>query len=107
VGIQLGAYKYMLMNILRYDIPLSNMYTYSPISIKSIAGCGKKGSTKADMIDAFIKNGPDCEFRRALIEKPELFQTKKAKNWILLVDDLVDSYWAIHTIIKKENLVLD
>jgi hypothetical protein len=42
IGLQLSAYKYMLMLELSKFVPLSNMFTYSPMTIKSIAGCSKK-----------------------------------------------------------------
>ena len=50
-AIQLGAYKYILMLKLSDVVPLENMYTYSPITIKSVAECAKKGMTKKDMIN--------------------------------------------------------
>jgi hypothetical protein len=103
-AIQLGAYKCLLMNELNKYVPLKNMFTYTPITIKSIAGCAKRVINKTDMINAFIKNGPICKFRIALFEKPELFQSPKAKNWIIHLDDLVDSYFALETLRKKENI---
>jgi hypothetical protein len=102
--IQLGAYKYMLMRELINYVPLTSMYTFSPITVKSIAGCAKKGMGKKDMINKFIEVGPDCKFRNTLRNSPELFQTKKAKNWITCIDDIVDSYWILETLRKKENL---
>ena len=102
--VQLGGYKYVIMNELSVIVPLDNMYTYAPISCKSTAGCAKKGMGKADMIQRFIDVGPDCEFRRELQNHPEKFQSKKAKNWIMLVDDLVDSYWVLETLRVKEGL---
>jgi len=105
VGIQLGGYKYMLMSKLSELVPLENMFTYSPITIKSVAECAKKGMTKADMIDKFISVGPNqCKFRMKLFEFPERFQTPKSKNWVIHLDDLVDAYWALETLRKKENL---
>ncbi len=102
--LQLGGYKYMLMDKLSELVPLSNMFTYSPITIKSVAECAKKGMTKADMINKFIEAGPaHCKFRMKLFEFPEKFQTPKSKNWIIHLDDLVDAYWALETLRKKEN----
>ena len=103
VVIQLGGYKYMLMNELMQDMPLDHIFTYSPISIKGIAGCGKRGMTKANMIDSFIENGPECKFKTAL-KNNELFKTKKAKNWIPLVDDFIDAYFTLKTLEAKEKL---
>jgi len=104
MALQLGGYKYVTMNELKNIIPLSNMFTYSPITCKSIAGCAKRGMGKADMIDKFIEIGPNCAFRTALKNNPELFQSKKAKNWIMLVDDLVDAYFVLKTLQIKEKL---
>lgn len=103
-GIQLGAYKYMLMDRLSEVVPICNMFTYSPITVKSVAKCAKKGMGKNEMITAFIERGPKNKFRMKLFEFPEKFQTPKAKNWIVHLDDLVDSYWVIQTLREKEKL---
>jgi len=103
-GIQLGGYKYMLMDSLSKYIPLDNMYTYSPITIKSVAGCAKRGMGKLEMINKFIAEGPHCIFNHELQESPDKFKTPKSKNWIVHLDDLVDAYWVIQTIKKKENI---
>jgi hypothetical protein len=103
-GIQLGGYKYILMSKLSTIIPLKNMFTYTPITIKSIAECAKRGMTKKEMITRFIQVGPVCKFRLSLFEHPEKFQKKGGKNWIDNVDDLIDSYWALETFRKKEGI---
>jgi hypothetical protein len=102
--LQLSGYKYVLMDELNKIAALDNMYTYTPITIKSVAQASKKGMGKADMINSFIKNGPNCKFRLTLSQHPELFQSPKAKNWIIHLDDLTDSYWVLETLRKKENL---
>jgi hypothetical protein len=102
MGIQLGGYKYMLMNILSNIVPLSNMDTYAPITIKKTAGCSKKGQTKADMIRAFIETNSNITIRNLLRSNPELFQ-KKTGTWIDHLDDLVDSFWAIETYRSKNG----
>jgi len=105
VVLQLSSYKYILMTKLKSDVPLKNLFTYSPITIKSVAGCAKKGMNKSDMINEFIKSGPqNCRFRMKLFEFPERFQTPKSKKWVIHVDDLVDAYWTLETLRKKENL---
>ena len=103
-GIQLGAYKYMLMDRLNQYIPLDQMYTYSPITIKSIAGCAKKGMGKSEMIEAFIKEGPPCILRSSLILTPLKFKKKGGKSWIDHLDDLIDSYFTIETLRIKEDI---
>ena len=105
VGVQLGAYKYILMDRLSELVPICNMFTYSPITVKSVAGCAKKGMGKNEMINAFIANGPMCKFRIRLFEHPEKFQTPRAKNWIVHLDDLIDSYWVVRTLQEKEKLI--
>jgi hypothetical protein len=107
VGIQLGGYKYMLMDALSEYIPLDNMFTYSPITIKSVAVCAKKGMGKPEMINKFITDGPDCKFKSSLSNEPDKFKTPKSKNWIIHLDDFVDAYFVVQTIIKKENLSQD
>ena len=93
------------MHYLSEYIPLSNMYTYTPITIKSTAGCAKRGMGKVDMINAFIKNGPPhCKLRIALFEHPERYQSPKAKNWVIHLDDIIDAYYTLETLRKKENL---
>jgi len=103
-GIQLGAYKYIIMSRLSELVPLKNIYTYSPITVKSIAECAKKGMTKRDMINKFIQIGPDCKIKTALRDSAELFQSPKAKNWIENVDDIVDAYFVLETFKAKESM---
>lgn len=105
VGVQLGGYKYILMHDLSKHIPYEKMFTYTPITIKSVAGCAKRGMGKVEMIEKFIECGPKCKFRTKLFEHSELFQSPKAKNWIIHLDDLIDSYWTLETLRKKENLI--
>jgi len=98
-GIQLGAYKYVLMDELIKIIPLENMYTYAPITIKKTAGCSQKGKTKSDMIEAFKKT-EDTEFSKYICNNEDLFKTKKG-NWITHLDDIIDAYWALETLKLK------
>ena len=102
--IQLGAYKYMLMHYLSKYVSLERMYTYSPITIKSTAGCAKKGMGKPEMINAFMNSEEDIEFRSTLINNKEKFQAGKNSNWIMHLDDIVDSYYIVKTLQLKENL---
>lgn len=98
VVLQLGGYKYILMDTLKEYVPLENMYTYAPITIKKTAGCSEKGKTKADMIEAFNKMpGTFNEFVRNNEKK---FQNKNGK-WITHLDDLVDAYWVLKTLEEK------
>jgi len=104
VVLQLGGYKYILMDVLSSVIPLENMFTYAPITIKKTAGCSKKGTTKADMIEAF-KIMP-TEFSKHLRENEGSFKTKGTKgNWIIHLDDIVDSFWALETLREKNDFI--
>lgn len=108
VVVQLGAYKYMLMRELSQYVPWENMFTYSPITVKSTAGCAKKGMGKPEMINAFLISDAKSEFRINLRNNGNNFKkiakrTKKV-SWIEHVDDLIDSYWVLETLRKKENL---
>ena len=95
VTLQLGGYKYILMDVLSQYVPLDNMYTYAPITIKKTAGCSKKGSKKADMINAFLKENTD--FSHHISNNQQSFTTKGG-NWVAHLDDLVDSYWVLRTL---------
>ena len=106
IGLQLSSYKYILMDRLSKHVPFDNMYTYSPLTIKSTAGCSKKGMKKSDMIESFIENAEECEFKEALKNNKEKFKKKNSENWIDHLDDVVDSYFAIKTLLLKENINL-
>jgi len=103
VALQLGGYKYMLMHCLSKLVPYENMFTYTPIAVKSIAGCAKRGMGKNEMINKFIEEGPSCKFRISLFEFPEKFHKKGGTTWIDNVDDLVDAYWILETLKQKEK----
>ena len=75
-----------------------------PITVKSIAGCAKKGMGKMEMINAFMEKGPHCIFNHELKENSQNFKNKNGKNWIAHLDDIVDSYWVLETLKVKENL---
>lgn len=99
VVLQLGGYKYILMDVLRQFIPLDNMFTYAPTTIKKTAGCSKKGMGKPEMIEAFKKvNTP---FSKHLRDNEGSFKTRFG-NWITHLDDVSDSYWVVETLKKKE-----
>ena len=95
---QLSGYKYILMDVLSQIIPLDNMFTYAPITIKKTAGCSKKGMKKGDMIEVF-KNETN-NFSKYLRENENIFKTKK-ENWIVHLDDIVDSYFTLETLRRE------
>jgi hypothetical protein len=105
VVLQLGGYKYMLMDALSKKVPLENMFTYSPITVKSIAGCAKKGMGKPDMIRAFMESDIKSDFKDGLKNNTDKFMKKGGKNYIDHLDDLVDAFWVLQTTIIKEKLI--
>ena len=98
VVLQLGGYKYILMDVLSLNIPLENMYTYAPTSVKKTAGCSKKGMNKSDMIEAF--KAMPTQFSRHLRDNEDTFKTPKG-NWITHLDDIVDAYWTLETLRER------
>lgn len=103
-GLQLSGYKYLLMDRLSRYVPYDNMFTYSPLTIKSVAGCAKKGMGKNEMIEAFIKDSKESHLKSSLISEKSSFKKKNSNNWVDHLDDIVDSYWALITLMTKENL---
>ncbi|MEG1008945.1 MAG: hypothetical protein RSE41_07670 [Clostridia bacterium] len=106
-GLELSGYKYILMHYLSKYTSYNNMFTYSPITIKSIANCSKKGEgTKDHMIESFKKNSIDSKFKNILINNPSAL--KKKTNYVECTDDIVDSYFVLKTMIEKnfENIIL-
>ena len=99
--IQLATYRYLFIYKLSKIIGLDNIYSYAPQSIKKVAMCSFKGSTKIDVIESFIKNGPDCKLRDNMIENKSLFLKKKSKNFIDGTDDNTDAFFIVQTLIEK------
>ena len=95
VTLSLTAWRYLLIYKLSKLIDINNIYTYAPITIKKTAGCSKKGTKKADMIEAF-KTLP-LEFSDYVRNHEGEFKTKKG-NWIAHIDDIVDAYWCLETL---------
>jgi hypothetical protein len=104
VVLQLGGYKYMLMNALSEYVPLDNMFTYSPITVKKTADCSKRGTPKSEVIEAFISSSLNNSLKTAIRKDREKFMKKGGKNFIDHLDDLVDSYWVLETLRDKEKL---
>jgi len=104
VILQLGGYKYIIMDILSKKVPLENMFTYSPITVKKTAGCSKKGTPKSEVIESFIATSHDNCLKRAIQADRMAFRKKGDKNFIDHLDDLIDSYWVLETLRDKEGL---
>lgn len=104
IALQLSSYKYILMDRLSKYVPFENMFTYSPLTIKSTAGCSKKGMTKGDMILSFINTSKTVDFKEVLKNNTTTFKKKNSENWIDHLDDLIDSFFSIETLLLKENI---
>lgn len=99
--LELAGFKYILMDYLSKYIPIENMYTYSPMTVKKYAGCSKKGSTKVDMINAFTEKSMNSILKNKLLKTP--MELKNKINFIDCIDDIVDSYWVTMTMCDEIN----
>ena len=100
--ISLMTWKYLLIYKLSLLIPLENVFTYAPPTIKSIAGCATKDKKgKNSMIEAFKKENINHLFCDTLINFPE--KLKKKTNYIAGIDDCVDAYFVLKTLQIKEK----
>lgn len=105
-GLQLAGYRYILVNELGKRYGLSNIYTYAPLTIKSVAGCASKDNRGKDsMIKAFTETNIEHEFRLQLKYNNGLL--RKKTNYIQGVDDICDSFWVLQTLIQKEKFNLN
>ena len=102
-ALQLIGYRYILTNELGKLYGLNNIYTYAPLTIKSVAGCASKNKRgKNSMIEAFKNENIDHPLCQILRNSPELL--RKKTNYISGIDDLWDAYWTLKTLQIKENL---
>jgi len=99
-ALQLAGYRYILVHELSKSYGADNIYTYAPMTIKSIAGCaGKNNRGKDSMINAFSKKTIDHKLNYILKNDPLIL--KKKTNYVPGIDDLVDSYFVIETMLEK------
>lgn len=103
--LNLATYKGVLLSKIyeHYGDHLKRLYTYSPISLKATAQCASKDDikNKNKMIEKYILENNDIKLRLCLVNGFMKAQT----NYIKGIDDIVDSYWALQTMIKKENIL--
>jgi hypothetical protein len=103
-GLQLAGYRYVLMEKLGKKYGLENIFTYAPLTIKSVAGCASKDKKGKDsMINALSEEKLDHLFIKAL--KNDSSALKKKTNYISTIDDLADSYWVLQTMLIKEKFI--
>jgi hypothetical protein len=94
----------LLVTELRKLYGLENIYTYAPMTVKSIAGCASKDKKgKGSMITAFSEECIDHPLVSALRNTPEIL--KKKTNFIEGIDDCVDAFFVLKTLLIKENLI--
>lgn len=103
--LNLATYKGVLLSKIyeHYGNHLKRLFTYSPISLKATAQCASKEDLKDKnkMIKKYILEKNDIKLRLCLANG----FMKSKKNYIKGIDDIVDSYWALKTMIKKENII--
>jgi len=99
---QIAGYHYVLRYVLSKTIKYENIHVFSPSSVKKIAGKGN--FKKVEMIEAFINSEDkilqNTLFHQTLKANPSLFQTKKG-GFRKPVDDLVDSFFVLKTLLIK------
>lgn len=114
--LDLATYKGVLMSKIYERFPSVKIYTYSPMTIKSVAGCAKKDKAKDkhSMINAFMAEGnlEGNSFWEALKDGVLSYEVQKGKRkgeteYIHCVDDIVDSYFAMKTLSEKEGISLE
>lgn len=103
-ALNLASYKGVMLSRLYTEFKdyLRGLYTYPPISLKSTAGCASKNMVKDKnmMINAFMNESQvQHPFKTALINGSLINKTA----YIPCVDDIVDSYWALKTMLIKES----
>ena len=105
--LNLATYKGVLLSKIyeHYGDYLRRLFTYPPISLKATAGCAGKDDIKdkSKMIKKYILENNQIKMRLCLANNMLIAK----KNYITGVDDIVDSYWALKTMVKKENISLN
>lgn len=106
--VQYAGFHYILRLIIHKElnIPYENIYIYAPNSVKKTAGKGNY--KKHQMIEAFIdSDAPELinnVLKKTLIDVPETFQSPKAKSWVKPLDDIIDAWWTLKTLIDTEKI---
>lgn len=115
-ALDLATYKGVLMAEVYKHFKDIKIYTYAPTTIKSIAGCATKDKAgdKHAMIKAFIEDTRESNnvFAEFLRDGTLSYEKTKGKDkggieYIHCVDDIVDSYFAFKTLVKKEGVMND
>lgn len=104
--LNLASYKGVLLAKLyeHFYGRLHGLHTYPPITIKSVAGCATKNKMKlkSPMITAFLNESlQGVPFFNDMLAGKFINKT----NYINCVDDIVDSYWVLKTMLIKCGLI--
>lgn len=93
--LNLATYKGVLLVKLIENFKIKKLFTFSPISVKGVAGCAtkEKRKDKLCMIKAFREDSINHPF------KYNLGEFIKKKNYAQGVDDIVDSYFVLKKMI--------
>lgn len=100
---QISGYQWVLRwELIKAGLDIDSFYIYSPMTIKATAGKGN--FKKEQMIEAFMQSDDpilqNCGLYKALNTNPTLFQTKRGA-WLKPLDDVVDSYWIMRTVMDQ------
>lgn len=99
---QLSGYQHVLRYKMNAIYGTGNMWIFAPMTVKATAGKGNFNKEK--MLEAFMNSDDpillNTPFFKALKNTPEEFQNKKGA-WHKPIDDIIDSYWVLKTLIKK------
>jgi hypothetical protein len=102
-GLQLAGYRYVLVKELGEIYGFDNIYTYAPLTVKSVAGCASKDKKGKDsMITAFGESRISHKLCDAIRDDSK--SLKKKTNFVSCIDDISDSFWVLQTLLIKENL---
>lgn len=100
--LDLSGYKCAMLTTL-YKMGVRNIYTYTPVTIKSTAGVSKGNHYEKDyMIQALKETNPSAhKFVHTLVyDEPSL---KKMTAYVPCVDDLTDAYWTVRTFLERDK----
>ena len=103
--LNLAAAKQVLLCKLQ-SLGFNNIKTYSPITIKSVAGASKhKDYSKTPVIEALKEENENYhKFIKTLKYNDSLL--KKRVTYIQTIDDLTDAYFCLKTTLEKEEIIL-
>lgn len=105
-ALDLASYKSIFLSKFIEKYGSEQIYTYSPMTIKKVAGCSKKNEAgeKVPVIEAFINN--ELTQNIQLVKNLKEGNHKKKKNYDMCIDDIADSFFCLYTMMKDKNIEL-